>query len=522
MEEPRVKNAIISVSDKLGLADFAKGLAAAGVRLYSTGGTRRHLESSGIPVTDISAYTGFPEMMDGRLKTLHPKVHGGILNRRDNPKDIEALEKYGIETFELIVVNLYPFEQTVARADVTDAEAIENIDIGGPTMIRAAAKNHQFCAVVTSPDQYAPVLEQIQKTGCTTLSMRRSLAQAAFSKTAAYDLAISHYFAERSADIEFPQKLTTSIDLKTVLRYGENPHQKSALYIDPKSKTASAVNARVLNGKALSYNNLLDLDNALSLVRSFQEPAAAVLKHNNPCGAALGQTPVEAIRKAMEGDPLSAFGSILGFNRAVDKDSAEYLSTPGLFVEAIIAPEFTPEAVEILTTKPKWKANVRLLECGSLAVPPAPWQIRPLEGGALLQEADNLPDPEEDWTVVTDTRPTEEQMRDLRFAWHVVRFVKSNAIVISKDQMILGAGAGQMSRVDSVKIAVEKSGDRITGSVLASDAFFPFPDGLQTAAEAGVTAFIQPGGSRNDAVVIEACNKFGLPMVFTGRRHFKH
>ena len=522
MEEPRVKNAIISVSDKLGLADFAKGLAAAGVRLYSTGGTRRHLESSGIPVTDISAYTGFPEMMDGRLKTLHPKVHGGILNRRDNPKDIEALEKYGIETFELIVVNLYPFEQTVARADVTDAEAIENIDIGGPTMIRAAAKNHQFCAVVTSPDQYAPVLEQIQQTGCTTLSMRRSLAQAAFSKTAAYDLAISHYFAERSADIEFPQKLTTSIDLKTVLRYGENPHQKSALYIDPKSKTASAVSARVLNGKALSYNNLLDLDNALSLVRSFQEPAAAVLKHNNPCGAALGQTPVEAIRKAMEGDPLSAFGSILGFNRAVDKESAEYLSTPGLFVEAIIAPEFTPEAIEILTTKPKWKANVRLLECGSLAVPPAPWQIRPLEGGALLQEADILPDPEEDWTVVTDARPSEEQMRDLRFAWHIVRFVKSNAIVIGKDQMILGTGAGQMSRVDSVKIAVEKSGERITGSVLASDAFFPFPDGLQTAAEAGVTAFIQPGGSRNDAVVIEACNKFGLPMVFTGRRHFKH
>ena len=522
MDEPRVKRALISVSDKIGLADFARGLVAAGVRIYSTGGTRRHLESNQIPVTDVTAYTGFPELMDGRLKTLHPKVHGGILCRRDNEADMASLAEHGIEPFELVVVNLYPFEQTVAKEGVTDAEAIENIDIGGPTMVRAAAKNHEFCAIVTHSEQYAPVLEQIQKTGSTTLAQRRSLAQAAFAHTAAYDTAISRYFAERAGDGPFPAKLTLVLDRKTVLRYGENPHQQAALYVDPKVRTANAVAARQLNGKELSYNNLLDLDNALALVRSFKTPAAAVLKHNNPCGAATADTAVEAIRKAMAGDPLSAFGSILGFNRPVDAESAEFLATPGLFVEAIIAPSFAAEALEILTTKPKWKANVRLLECGSLDTPPSARQIRPLEGGALLQEADNLDDEEADWSVVTEAKPSEKQLDDLRFAWHIVRHVKSNAIVICKDKMLLGVGAGQMSRVDSVEISVKKAGERIAESVLASDAFFPFPDGLEAAANAGVTAFIQPGGSRNDEAVIEACNKFKLPMVFTGRRHFKH
>ena len=522
MEEPQVKRALLSVSDKIGLTDFARGLVAAGVEIVSTGGTRKHLLSEGIPVTDVTDYTGFPEMMDGRLKTLHPKVHGGILCRRDNPADAAAMAEHGILPFELVVVNLYPFEMTVARENVTDAEAIENIDIGGPTMVRAAAKNHAFCAIVTNPSQYAAVLETIQKNGSIPLSMRRSLAKDAFVHTAGYDTAIARYFSKRNEDGPFPEVLSSALTRKTVLRYGENPHQQAALYCDPKAKCASAVSARQLNGKELSYNNLLDLDNALALVRSFSDPAVAVLKHNNPCGAAVAGTIAEAARKAMEGDPLSAFGSILGFNRPVDAASAEYLATPGLFVEAIIAPSFTPEAIETLTTKPKWKANVRLLECGSLELPPSGWQLRALEGGALLQEADNKPDQEEDWSAVTDKRPTDEQMRDMRFAWAIVRHVKSNAIVVCRDQMLLGVGAGQMSRVDSVEIAVKKAGDRLAGSVLASDAFFPFPDGVEVAAKAGVTAFIQPGGSRNDEIVIETCNKFGLAMIFTGRRHFKH
>ena len=522
MDSPKVKRALLSVSDKMGIADFAKGLASAGVELFSTGGTKRHLEENGIPVKDITDYTGFPEMMDGRLKTLHPKVHGGILCRRDNPDDMNSAKEHGIEPFELIIVNLYPFEMTVAKEGVTDEEAIENIDIGGPTMVRAAAKNHEFCTIVTSPSQYAEVLEQIETNGCTTLAMRRRLAQDAFSMTAAYDTAISQYFISRSENPEFPERLTSTLQRKMILRYGENPHQRAALYIDGKSKTASVVAARQLNGKELSYNNLLDLDAALGLVRSFREPAVAVLKHSNPCGAAIGKDLDEALRKAMAGDPMSAFGGIVGFNRTVDSQCAEYLSTPGFFLEAIVAPDFDPHALEILTTKPKWKANVRLLAAGSLDVPPSDWLLRPLEGGALLQETDNKPDDESEWTVVTEAKPTEKQMVDLRFAWAMVRHVKSNAITICKDGMLLGAGAGQMSRVDSVEIAVKKAGDRIAGSVLASDAFFPFPDGLEAGAGAGVTAFIQPGGSKKDDIVIEACNKFGLPMIFTGRRHFKH
>lgn len=522
VDSPKIKRALLSVSEKMGIADFAKGLVSAGVELFSTGGTKKHLESNDIPVKDITDYTGFPEMMSGRLKTLHPKVYGGILCRRDNDEDMASTKEFGIEPFELIVVNLYPFEMTVAREGVTDEEAIENIDIGGPAMVRAAAKNHKFCTVATNPGQYAEVLEQVEKNGCTTLALRRCLAKDAFSMTAAYDTAISQYFIGRSESPEFPERLTNSFTRKTVLRYGENPHQRAALYVDGKSKSASVVTARQLNGKELSYNNLLDLDAAFEIVRSFQEPAAAVLKHNNPCGVAIGGDLDEALRKAMAGDPMSAFGGILGFNRSVDAACAEYLSTPGFFLEAIVAPDFEPRALKILTTKPKWKANVRLLATGFLDESPSDWLLRPLEGGALLQETDNKPDDESEWTVVTEAKPTEKQMVDLRFAWAVVRYVKSNAITICRDGMLLGAGAGQMSRVDSVEIAVKKAGNRITGSVLASDAFFPFPDGLEAGANAGVTAFIQPGGSKRDDIVIEACNKFGLPMVFTGRRHFKH
>ncbi len=520
--DPQVKRALISVSDKTDLIDFAKGLVASGVQIFSTGGTKRYLETNGAPVTDVTEYTGFPEMMSGRLKTLHPKVHGGILCRRDDENDMKSAREHGIEPFELVVVNLYPFEATIAKPDVTDAEAIENIDIGGPTMVRAAAKNHKFVGIVTNPGQYGVVLEQIQKNGALSLQLRRSLARDAFAHTASYDAAIARYFAEHDGIATFPETFTSTLKLSTELRYGENPHQRAALYVDTKYSGASVVSARQLNGKELSYNNILDLDAALSMARSFDRPAAAVLKHNNPCGAAVADTISEAVRKGMEGDPLSAYGSILGVNRQLDEDSANYLAQPGLFVEAIIAPSFSKKALEILTTVPKWHANVRLLECGGERFEPAPesWTARNLTGGALLQDADVLNDPEDEWHVVTDKAPTEEQTRDLRFAWSMVRHVKSNAIVLCKDEMLIGVGAGQMSRVDSVEISVKKAGDRLNGSVLASDAFFPFDDGIRAAK--GVVAVIQPGGSKRDQEVIDACNELGVAMIFTGRRHFKH
>ena len=522
MESPKIIRALISVSDKMGLVDFARGLHAAGVEIYSTGGTRTHLEKEGVPVIDVADYTKFPEMMGGRLKTLHPKIHGGILCRRDNIGDMNALAENNIKTFELVVINLYPFEATVAKEGVTEEEAIENIDIGGPSMIRAAAKNHQFVTVVTSQDQYPVVLEQIQKNGRTTLQLRQSLAKDAFTLTGNYDNAISQYFIERLTKEDFPSALSLKYKRSDVLRYGENPHQQAAVYVDPRSKVASVVSARQLNGKELSYNNLLDLDSALAIVRAFSMPAVSVIKHNNPCGAAVDAQLSHAASKAMTGDPLSAFGSVLGFNCPVDRASAEILAEPGLFVEAIVAPSFDADALEVLTTKPKWGANVRLLHAGSLEVSPSHWNLRPLEGGALLQETDTKSDPEDQWTVVTEKKPEQDVWDDIRFAWEIVRHVKSNAIVLAKEGMLLGAGAGQMSRIDSVEISIKKAGDRISGSVLASDAFFPFPDSIDMIAAHGIRAVIQPGGSRGDEAVIEACNKHGIPMIFTGRRHFKH
>ncbi len=522
MQSPKITRALISVSDRLGLASFAKGLVAAGVEIYSTGGTRTYLEKEGIPVKDISDYTGFPEMMNGRLKTLHPKVHGGILCRRDHLGDMNALAENSMLTFELVVVNLYPFEATVAREGVTEAEAIENIDIGGPTMIRAAAKNHHFVSVVTSQDQYSAVLEQIQQTGKTTLQLRQSLARDAFTMTGNYDSAISRFFTERLEGGQFPSLFTLKLTRNDVLRYGENPHQQAAVYAEVGATGANVVSARQLSGKELSYNNLLDLDAALAIARSFAKPAVAVLKHNNPCGCAVSDQIATATRNAMAGDPLSAFGSILGFNRPVDAAAAEILAEPGLFVEAIVAPSFDQDALDILTNKPKWGKNVRLLHVGSLDSKPSRWTLRSLEGGALLQEADIKNDPEDEWSVVTETKPDPASMEDVRFAWQIVRHVKSNAIVLCKDEMLLGAGAGQMSRVDSVEIAIKKAGERISGSVLGSDAFFPFPDSIEMVAQHGIRCIIQPGGSRNDGAVIDACNKFGIPMIFTGRRHFKH
>ena len=522
MESPRIQRALISVSDKLGLAGFARGLVAAGVEIFSTGGTRKHLESEGIPVRDVSDYTGFPEMMGGRLKTLHPKVHGGILCRHDNPQDMQSLAEHGILTFELVVVNLYPFETTVSRPGVSQEEAIEQIDIGGPTMVRAAAKNHAFTTIATTTEQYSEILDQISARGCTTLELRWKLAGEAFAHTARYDRAIADYCAGARAEGLFPGTLHMSFQCKELLRYGENPHQQAALYAQPHSAGVNVVSAKQLNGKELSYNNLLDLDSALAIVRDFASPGAVVIKHNNPCGAAVAGSLADALRDALAGDPLSAFGSVLGLNRQVDEATAELLATPGLFVEAIVAPDFAPEALAILTTKPKWKANVRLMKAGDFDAPAGHWTYRHIEGGVLVQDADVLADPEDQWKVVTEAQPTEAQRRDLRFAWSIVRHVKSNAIVLAKGGMLLGTGAGQMSRVDSVDIAIKKAGTRVQGSVMASDAFFPFPDSIEAAAAAGVTAVIEPGGSRNDDEAIAACNRHGVPMIFTGRRHFKH
>jgi phosphoribosylaminoimidazolecarboxamide formyltransferase/IMP cyclohydrolase len=389
-------------------------------------------------------------------------------------------------------------------------------------MVGPAGKNFAFTTIVTSADQYDAVAAEIEATGATSLALRRKLAGAAFAHTGRYDSAIAAYFAKQLADSAFPTSLFLGLSRKEVLRYGENPHQQAALYLKSPPGSGNAVTAEKLHGKELSYNNLLDLDSALAIVRSFAEPGACVIKHNNPCGAACDAALAEALRKAMAGDPQSAFGSVLGLNRVVDAATAEVLCEPGLFVEAVIAPDFDPAALEILTTKPKWKANVRLMKAGDIGAPSERWAFRPIEGGALVQETDFGDDPESEWKVVTKTAPTAAQMSDLRFAWTMVRHVKSNAVTVAKDRMLLGAGAGQMSRVDSVEIAIKKAGDRASGAVLGSDAFFPFADSIDRMAAAGIRAVIQPGGSRADDDVVAACEKLGIAMLFTGRRHFKH
>ena len=525
MQTVTVQRALVSVSDKRGLVEFARALAEAGIEIFSTGGTRQALLAAGIEARDVARYTGFPEMMEGRVKTLHPKVFGGILCRRDHPEDMQSVAEHEIATFELVVVNLYPFEATVARPDVSRAEAIENIDIGGPSLVRAAAKNHAFVAIVTSSDQYGDVLSSLREHGGTTLELREKLAAAAYARTAAYDRAIVDYFSRSTTPVEHTQ-LPPTIELSLThhmgLRYGENSHQQAAVYRLEGASGVSLVKAKQLSGKELSYNNLLDLDNALAIVRSFAQPAATVIKHNNPCGAAVSDSLAIAVRKALDGDPLSAFGGVLAFNRPVDAATADVLATPGLFIEAIVAPGFDASAVQILTTKPKWKANVRLVDIGAIDAPPARVNHRQIEGGMLVQEADVLPDPEEEWRIVTEVQPPASLMDDLRFGWSIVRHVKSNAIALAKDQSLIGCGAGQMSRVDSVEIAIAKAGDRSRGSILASDAFFPFSDSIHKASAAGIAAIIQPGGSVKDTDVIAACNERKIPMIFTGRRHFKH
>ncbi|HEY7327521.1 MAG TPA: bifunctional phosphoribosylaminoimidazolecarboxamide formyltransferase/IMP cyclohydrolase [Gemmataceae bacterium] len=521
-----IRRALLSVSDKTGLIELARGLLDFQVELISTGGTRKTLTDAGLPVRDVSEVTGFPEMLDGRVKTLHPSIHGGILAVRDNPGHTKSLQEHSIQPIDLVVCNLYPFEATVACSGATSEEIIENIDIGGPSMVRSAAKNFRDVAIVTSPDQYAAILAEMrQHNGSLSLQTRERLAASAFARTAGYDRAISTWFAARIAEEPFPASMDLRLERRQSLRYGENPHQRAAFYVEADAPPASVARAEVLHGKELSYNNLLDLDSALNLVREFSEPAAVVIKHNNPCGAAIADSLVEAFRKAYEGDPLSAFGGILGFNREVDEATAQEISEPNRFVECIIAPGFTDSAFHVLTTRPTWKKNVRLLRTGSLDVRrqhSTRRDYRRVDGGLLVQDRDCGSDDFGQLKVVTKRPPTEEEMRDLRFTWLVCKHVKSNAIVLGKNLMVVGVGAGQMSRVDSVKLSVRKAAERSKGAVLASDAFFPFRDNVDEAARAGVTAIIQPGGSVRDTDSIQACDEHDLAMVFTGIRHFRH
>ena len=496
----------------------------------ASGGTRAALVAGGLEVVEVSAYTGQPEILGGRVKTLHPKLHGGILARRDVAEDQAALAAQGIELIDLVVVNLYPFEATVARAGTTFEDAVEQIDIGGPSLIRGAAKNHPFVAVATSPDQYPELIASIQATGGTSLGLRRKLAVAVFQRTARYDRAIADYLEQSSADQDndspFPSRLQLRFDRRSALRYGENPHQRAAFYADPTAAGPSLASAKILHGKELSYNNLLDLDSALRLIRLFSEPAATILKHNNPCGAAEAGTLDEAFELAFEGDPVSAFGGIVGVNRPVDLATAERLCQPGRFIEAVIAPRFEPDALHLLTTKPTWKNSVRLVALGSTDAmdshPPQGFDLRRVEGGLLMQDWDSMePDPTAG-KIASRRPPSAAERVALGFAWRVCQAVKSNAIVITQGRQLVGVGAGQMSRLDSVRIAVAKAGEKARGAVLASDAFFPFRDGPDEAAQAGVTALIQPGGSKRDSDTIAACDEHDLAMILTGRRHFRH
>lgn len=527
------RRALVSVSDKSELGPFVRGLVELGFEILSTGGTRRFLDELGIDVIDVSAYTGFPEIFDGRVKTLHPKIHGAILGRPDQHEDQAAIREHGIVPFELVVCNLYPFEETIRQEGVTLLEAIEQIDIGGPSMIRSAAKNHAYVAVVSRPSQYPGVLEEL-RAGSLSDGTRRSLAAAAFEMTARYDRAIADYLAsvadgETAApetageEDRWPRLLPLRFQRRDVLRYGENPHQQAALYVEADPAPGTLAAAEQLHGKPLSFNNLLDLNSALAIVREQSDPCAVVIKHNNPCGCAIGESLSSAFDGAYDGDPQSAFGSIIGLNRPLDLATAERLCLPDRFIEAVLAPGFEEDAFNVLTTRPKWKNNVRLMRCEALGSESTGGiDFRPVAGGLLAQDIDEGPSAPESWKTVTEREPTPEERRDLEFSWLVCRHVKSNAIVLAKAGALVGVGAGQMSRIDAAFIAAHKAADRSQGAVVASDAFFPFRDAVDEVAKTGVTAIIQPGGSRGDDEVIKACNEQGLAMLFTGRRHFKH
>ena len=516
----KVQRAILSVTDKTGLEAFARKLHQLGVELISTGGTAKLLRDSGIPVKDISELTGFPEMLDGRVKTLHPKVHGGILHIRDNQQHKEAVAQHGIVPIDMVVVNLYAFEKTASKPGVSLHELIENIDIGGPSMVRSAAKNFQDVAIVTSPGDYEAIAQEMQSNaGALSLATKWRLAQKAFATTAAYDSAIASTL-ERIASPEgklevdeqsFPQTLRLSFHKAFDLRYGENPHQKSALYSDDSGK--GVANGKQLQGKELSYNNIVDLQAAWDLAQEFEQPVCAIIKHTNPCGTAVADTLAQAYLRALECDPVSAFGGVIGVNRPIDKETATEMAK--LFLEVIAAPKFDDAAREIFAAK----KNLRLVEVVAME---QKWVLKNVSGGVLLQDNDMRPLTEADLKVVSERQPTDAEMRDLLFAWKICKHVKSNAILYARNGQTTGVGAGQMSRVDSARIGAMKSVLGITGSVAASDAFFPFPDGVEVIAEAGATAIIQPGGSVKDKEVIDTANKLGLAMVLTGVRHFRH
>ncbi|MGA8865940.1 MAG: bifunctional phosphoribosylaminoimidazolecarboxamide formyltransferase/IMP cyclohydrolase [Candidatus Sulfotelmatobacter sp.] len=517
----KIRRAILSVTDKTGLADFARQLSNLGVELVSTGGTAKLLRDSGIAVKDISELTGFPEMLDGRVKTLHPKVHGGILHRREDPAHRATVAEHGIPPIDMVVVNLYAFEKTAARPGASFDELIENIDIGGPSMIRSAAKNFHDVAIVTSPSDYSAIAEEMKSAGgALSLETRWRLAKKAFATTAAYDSAIASTLERVTANgsfhlspapESFPQNLRLAFQKTLDLRYGENPHQKAAMYSD--GSGVGVANGRQLQGKELSYNNIVDLQAAWDLAQEFEEPVCAIIKHTNPCGTATGKTLAEAFKKALECDPVSAFGGVIGVNRPVDGAAAEEMHK--LFVEVIGAPSFDQAAKDKFASK----KNLRLLEI----VPASQkWVLKNVSGGMLLQDADVRPLQPSDLRVVSKRPPTPEETRALLFAWKVCKHVKSNAIVYARDGQTVGVGAGQMSRVDAAKLGAMKAQLPLQGTVAASDAFFPFPDGVEEIAKAGATAIIQPGGSQRDPEVIEAADRLGLAMLFTGVRHFRH
>ena len=518
----KISRALISVSDKEKVREFAVGLAALGVEILSTGGTAKLLREEGLKVRDVSEVTGFPEMLDGRVKTLHPRVHGGILAVRSNTEHQRQVRAQGIELIDLVAVNLYPFGKTATKPGVTFEELIENIDIGGPSMIRSAAKNFEDVTVIVDAADYPAVLEEARSNqGCISRATRACLARKAFATTAAYDGAISSALQER-ADRALPENLHLNFRKVLDLRYGENPHQKAALYLDPAARGRGLAAAKQLQGKELSFNNLVDLDAAWRLVAEFAEPTTAIIKHTNPSGIATGPTLFESYQRALAADPVSAFGSVIAFNRTVDVGTAETLAK--LFVEAIVAPGYEPKVLERLGGK----KNLRLMEMSDLSASSGDeygLELKRISGGLLVQTPDTLGDNPDQWTCVTERQPTEAEKRALVFAWRVVKHVKSNAIVYARDGVTVGVGAGQMSRVDSVRLGASKARElkhSLQGTVLASDAFFPFLDGIEEAAKHGVTAVVQPGGSVRDAEVIAAANRLGIAMLFAGFRHFRH
>ncbi|MHC4265579.1 MAG: bifunctional phosphoribosylaminoimidazolecarboxamide formyltransferase/IMP cyclohydrolase [Planctomycetota bacterium] len=533
----KVKTALISVSDKQGVVEFAKSLSEMGVKIISTGGTARMLSSEGVDVVGIEQVTGFPEMMDGRVKTLHPKIHGGLLGVRDNDKHKASMKEHGIEPIDLVCVNLYPFEETISRENCALEEAIENIDIGGPSMVRSAAKNHKYVAIVTSPKQYAPVLDELKvNDGSVSEKLRSELAKDAFQLTSFYDAAIAGYL-NNMAQEQFPERVSIAVNKVAELRYGENPHQSGAFYKIPLSRETSISSAKLLEGgKEISFNNLLDTNAAFELVKEFDEPAAVVVKHLNPCGCSIDKDIIEAYRKAYEGDVISAFGGIIALNRPVDPELAKVImesysrfgksrGAGGFFAEVIIAPEFKPEALELIRTLKAWGERVRLLETGPINPKNRDtneFDVRCIVGGLLLQQRDLVGFEPDVLTYPTKKKPSNEQMEDLRIAWLTAKHTKSNTITLVKGKKLIGVGAGQMNRVESGLIAIKHAGEEADGSVMGSDAFFPFPDNVENAAKAGITAVIQPGGSKKDDEVIAAADEAGIAMVFTGKRHFKH